>query len=413
MQLSPADQVRARGLRRMRLVAVSLLGVAAAGYLLTLDQAGWLGFVNAACEAAMVGALADWFAVTALFRHPLGLPIPHTAIIPKRKEALGQSLQDFVTENFLVTSIVRERVLAAGVSHRIGDWLATGNHANRVVTEASSLVRGGLAVMNDTDIVALTEQALIPRLNEEKLAPAAGHLLGRIVDDGAHHPLVDLVVAEAHRWLLANRGRVSRAIKTRAPWWTPRWVDDRVTHRLHTEVIAWIEEIRDDPDHPARQAVDDALRKLADDLLSDPEVQARAEGLKRRLLAHEQVPQTVLRLWNALRAALVDAISDEDGILRQRGVSAVRELAARLSSDTSLQGRFDGYAADAAVYVIDSFGPEIASVISDTVNRWDGKEAARRIELHVGRDLQFIRINGTVVGALVGLVIHTVALAVS
>jgi uncharacterized membrane-anchored protein YjiN (DUF445 family) len=397
----------------MRLVALSLLGVAAVGFLLTLDQSGWLGFVNAACEAAMVGALADWFAVTALFRHPLGLPIPHTAIIPKRKEALGQSLQDFVTENFLVSSIVRERVLDAGISRRVGDWLTTGNHANRVVTEASSLVRGGLSVMNDTDIMALTEQALIPRLNEEKLAPAAGHLLGRIVDDGAHHSLVDLVVAEAHRWLLSNRGRVSLAIKTRAPWWTPRWVDDRVTHRLHHEVVGWLEDIRDDPHHPARLAVDDALRKLADDLLSDPEVQARAEGLKRRLLAHEQVPQTVLRLWNALRAALVDAISDENGILRQRGVSAVRDLAARLSADTHLQGRFDGYAADAAVYVIDSFGPEIASVISDTVNRWDGKEAARRIELHVGRDLQFIRINGTVVGALVGLAIHTVALAVT
>jgi uncharacterized membrane-anchored protein YjiN (DUF445 family) len=413
MPVSPADQVRARGLRRMRLVAVSLLGVAAVGFLLTLDRSGWLGFVNAACEAAMVGALADWFAVTALFRHPLGLPIPHTAIIPKRKEALGQSLQDFVTENFLVSSIVRDRVLAAGVSRRIGDWLATGQHAHRVVTEASSLVRGALSVMNDTDILDLTTHVLVPRLNEEELAPAAGHLLGRIVDDGAHRPLVDLLVAEAHRWLLSNRGRVGRAIKTRAPWWTPRWVDDRVTHRLHAEVVAWLEEIRDNQDHPARQAVDDALRKLADDLLSDPEVQARAEGLKRRLLAHEQVPQTVLRLWNALRAALVDAVSDDDGLLRRRGVAAVRELAHRLSTDTALQKRFDGYAADAAVYVIDSFGPEIASVISDTVNRWDGKEAARRIELHVGRDLQFIRINGTVVGALVGLVIHTVALAVT
>ena len=413
MPVSQADQQRALGLRRMRLVAISLLGVAAIGFLVTLDHTGWLGFVNAGCEAAMVGALADWFAVTALFRHPLGLPIPHTAIIPKRKEALGRSLQDFVSENFLVSSIVRERVLAAGVSRRVGEWLASGNHAERVVTEASSLVRGGLAVMNDTDIVTLTQHVLIPRLNEEQLAPAAGHLLGRIVDDGAHHPLVDLVVAEAHRWLLVNRGRVSGAIKTRAPWWTPRWVDDRVTRRLHAEVIAWLEEIRDDPDHPARQAVDDALRKLADDLLSDPEVQARAEGLKRRLLAHEQVPQTVLRLWNALRAALVEAISDEDGILRQRGVAAVRDLAGRLSTDEGLQGRFDGYAADAAVYVIDSFGPEIASVISDTVNRWDGKEAANRIELHVGRDLQFIRINGTVVGALVGLVIHTVALAVT
>jgi uncharacterized membrane-anchored protein YjiN (DUF445 family) len=413
MPLSPADQLRARGLRRMRLVALSMLGLAAAGFLLTLDRTGWLGFVNAGCEAAMVGALADWFAVTALFRHPLGLPIPHTAIIPNRKEALGQSLQDFVSENFLVSSIVRERVLTAGVSRRVGDWLATGNHADRVVSEASSVVRGGLAVMNDTDIVELTEHLLIPRLNQEALAPAAGHLLGRIVDDGAHHSLVDLVVAEAHRWLLSNRGSVSRAIKTRAPWWTPRWVDDRVTHRLHAEVIAWLEQIRDNPDHPARQAVDEALRKLADDLLSDPQVQARAEALKRRLLAHEQVPQTVLRLWNALRAALVDAISDEDGILRQRGVAAVRELAARLSSDAGLQSRFDGYAADAAVYVIDSFGPEIASVISETVNRWDGKEAARRIELHVGRDLQFIRINGTVVGALVGLVIHTVAVAVT
>jgi uncharacterized membrane-anchored protein YjiN (DUF445 family) len=413
MPASPADQQRARALRQMRLVALSLLVVAAIGYLLTLDQTGVLGFVNAGCEAAMVGALADWFAVTALFRHPLGLPIPHTAIIPKRKEALGQSLQDFVSENFLVSTIVRERVLAAGVSRRVGEWLATGSHAKRVVTEASSLIRGGLAVMNDTDVVTLTDHVLIPRLEQEQLAPAAGHLLARVVDDGAHHPLVDLVVTEAHRWLLSNRRSVSQAISTRAPWWTPRWVDDRVTNRLHHEVVAWLGDVRDHPDHPARHSLDEALRRLADDLIHDPVVQARAEALKVRLLHHEQVPQTVVRLWNALRAALVDAIDDESGILRQRGEAAVRELAGRLSTDTELQGRFDGYAGDAAAYMVDSFGPEIASVISDTVNRWDGKEAANRIELHVGRDLQFIRINGTVVGALVGLVIHTVTLLVT
>lgn len=317
----------------------------------------------------MVGALADWFAVTALFRHPLGLPIPHTAIIPKRKEALGHSLSEFVSENFLVSSIVRARVESSGLARRIGAWLAEPAHARRVVAEAGTAVRYGLTIMDDTDVVALTQQVLIPRLEEEPLAPAAGHLLERIVADGAHRPMVDLVVSEAHRWLAANREAVAEALASRAPWWTPRWVDDRMTNRLHRELLTWLDQMRSDPEHPTRLAIDNALATLAHDLLEDADVQAKAEGLKARLLHHEQVPETVRRLWNALRTAMVDALGDEDSLLHRRGERAVVDFGTALATDVSLQKRIDGYAADAVSYVVDNYGTEVASVISDKIGR--------------------------------------------
>ena len=407
---SAADLARQGGLRRMRAVALSLLLLAAVVYLGTLDRTGALGFVNAAAEAAMVGAVADWFAVTALFRHPLGLPIPHTAIIPNRKDALGQSLQEFVTEHFLTEEVVRARVAGADVSRRTGRWLTDERHAAVVVGESARLLRAALHRLRDEDVTQFVEGALLPRLVEEPISPVAGHLLGSVVDDGAHHGLVELVLVEAHGWLADNRETVGRVVGSRAPWWSPQWVDDKVIDRIHAEVLAWLVDVRDHPNHPARRALDDLLGQLALDLQHDPDTMARAEALKARVLAHPDIGRTVTAIWGAVRQALLAAVDEPDGLLRRRATLALTDFGQRLLDDHRLRERLDGYACDAAAYVVRTYGGEIAAVISDTVNRWEGKEAAARIELHVGRDLQFIRINGTVVGGLVGLAIHTVTL---
>lgn len=404
----PDDAARRTGLRRMRIVAVSLLVAAAVVYALTLDDDGAWGFVNAAAEAAMVGAMADWFAVTALFRHPLGLPIPHTALIPNRKRALARSLEDFVGANFLSEDVVRERVRDAEVSRRVGAWLSDERHSRWLVDEAATVLRAGLGRIRDEDVEALVGDVLIPRLRAEPLSPAAGELLSEVVADGAHHGLVDLGIGEIHHWLVSNEDVVERILAERAPWWTPQWLDDKVIRRLRVEVVAWVADIRDDPGHPARLALDRMLTELADDLQSDPEVMARAESLKERVLSQPGVRDTSVALWKALRNALADALEDPDGMLRRRGLAELRELGARLADDESSRRRVDSYIEDAAAYLIDRYGAEVTTVISDTVNRWDGKETANRVELYVGRDLQFIRINGTVVGGLVGLVIHTV-----
>jgi uncharacterized membrane-anchored protein YjiN (DUF445 family) len=407
-----ADEIRRVGLRRMRTLAVSLLLLAAVVYLLTLGQDGFLGFVNAGAEASMVGAIADWFAVTALFKHPLGIPVPHTALVPKRKDDLGRSLQEFVGANFLQESVIRERVALAGISDRLGHWLLEPENSRRVVDEAAAVLHVGLSKVGEADVAAVVRDAVLPRFRAEPISPVAGALLQEIVSDGAHHGLVDLALEEAHRWLLENEATFTDVVGERAPWWSPPSLNEKVTHRLHVEAVAWIDDIRRDPYHHARTALDSLLVRLADDLLHDRPTQERAERLKERVLDHPQVLATATALWNAFRRALVGALADDDGPLRHRAVLEVTGFGTRLVTEPALREKLDGHAADLAVFVVGRYGDELTAVISHTIDRWDGKEAARRIELFVGRDLQFIRINGTIVGGLVGLLIHAVTVLV-
>jgi uncharacterized membrane-anchored protein YjiN (DUF445 family) len=404
-----ADARRRRGLRRMRTFAVALLLLAAVVYLLTIDQDGLLGFVNAGAEASMVGAMADWFAVTALFKHPLGLPVPHTALIPRRKDELGRSLEEFVGENFLQEGIIRDRVAVAAISERVGIWLAAPDHVRRVVDEVAEVVTIGLGRIRDEHVSDLVTEALVPRFREEPIATLAGGLLAEAVHDGIHQGLVDLALDELHGWLLDHPETVAEVLEQRAPWWAPPRLNDAVTRRVTAELVTWLAEVRAESDHRARQALDSLLTQLADDLLHDPETRARTERLKERLLDQPHVVESGVMIWNALRRALQESLQDPEGAVRARLARELTAFGARLREDARLRGRIDGVVADLSVFGVERYGAEITAVITHTVARWDGREAARRIELHVGRDLQFIRINGTIVGGLVGLVIHAIA----
>jgi len=408
-----ADALRRAGLRRMRAVATGLLVFAAIVYVATLDRGGFLGFVNAGAEASMVGAIADWFAVTALFRHPLGLPIPHTALIPKRKDDLGRGLEQFVGENFLQEEIIRDRMAAASISERIGVWLVEPAHAQRVVDEVAEVAAIALSKVRDDHIESLVRDALTPRFREEPIAPLLGGLLSEALRDDLQHGLVDLAVEELHGWLVENPETVAEVLGERAPWWAPPRLNEAVTSRVHLELVRWVDDIRNDPRHRARVALDSVLEQLARDLLTDPDTQARAEALKDRLLDNPAVIRSAISLWDALRRALTTSLEDPDGAVRQRLLTEVTAFAERLVSDPELQARLDGVAADAAVFIVERYGAEVTSVITNTIEKWDGREAADRIELHVGRDLQFIRINGTVVGGLVGVIIHAVSVTLA
>jgi uncharacterized membrane-anchored protein YjiN (DUF445 family) len=395
----------------MRAVALGLLVFAAVVFLATLrlDHSGVWGYVNTAAEAAMVGALADWFAVTALFRHPLGLPVPHTAIIPRRKNEIGRNLQDFVTENFLTVEIARERLAAAHVSERVGRWLLVPANRGRVLTELVRVARAGLGRLSDDEVRAIVRDFLVPRMLREPVSPIAGTLLEGIVEEQTHHGLVDLGLEQLEEWLRENPGTYAEVLGTRAPWWSPPWLDERVIGWTYQQVLTWLREIRLESRHPARRALDDLLRRLAVDLQEDPEVMARAESLKERLLSHPQVPETAVGLWQSFRTALEAAMVDEQSYFHVRGAELLEHLGRHLAEDPVWQTRVEARLAEAVSFMVETYGSEVAEVISVTVDRWDGVEAAERIELHVGRDLQFIRINGTVVGALAGVVIHTVA----
>lgn len=405
-----ADAERLRRLRRMQAVALGLLVLAAVVYVVTLDQEGFLGFVNAGAEASMVGAIADWFAVTALFRHPLRLPIPHTALVPRKKDELGKSLEEFFVENFLQEQVVRDRLAAADIARRLGGWLAAPANAGRVVGEVSTVLALGLRRLKDEDVEAVVREVIVPRFAAEPVAPLAGGFLAEVVRDGSHRGLVDLVLEEAHDWLVQHQEQFTDVVAQRAPWWAPERLNDVVVTRLHLEAIRWVSDIRSDPDHSARRAFDSFLAQLAEDLQHDPETQERTEALKRRLLEQPQFLRTGMSLWSSLRTALLAALDDPDGLLRGRATSELAAFGTRIGEDDELRARLETWAADLVVWAVGRYGQELTSVITATIERWDGVEAAKKIELHVGRDLQFIRINGTIVGGLVGVVIHAVTL---
>ncbi len=413
VDLTLDDATRRHGLRRMKGVATGALALATVVFLLARWQEtrghAWAGYVGAAAEAGMVGAVADWFAVTALFRHPLGLKIPHTAIIPRKKDQLGASLGDFVGVNFLAPDVVVGKLRSAEVPRRVGTWVARPENAARITAEAAVLLRGAVTVLRDEDVQQVLDATLVRRITEIPWGPPLGRLLGEVTADGAHRKLVDLVCERAHEWVLGNYDTVVRVVNQQAPTWSPRFLDAVLADRLHREVLEFARAVRDDPEHPMRAAVDAFLAELAQDLQHDEETIARAEAVKAQVLAHPEVQKLAANAWSTARRMILDAADDPSSELRVQGMRMITSWGHRLATDDTLRGKVDGWLEGALRYVVTHYAPEITSIITDTVGRWDAEETSRKIELQVGRDLQFIRINGTVVGALAGLVIYSVS----
>ncbi|MHA6801487.1 DUF445 domain-containing protein [Bounagaea algeriensis] len=398
----------------MKGVATGLLVLAAVIYLLARwqEHAGagaWAGYVRAAAEAGMVGALADWFAVTALFRHPLGLPIPHTAIIPTRKDALGRSLGDFVGTNFLSEDVVRDKLGRAGLGRRAGRWLQSEEHAERVTSELAAALRGAVRVLRDEEVQAFLEHNVVRRAVDQPWSPTLGRILGQVFADGAHHKLVDLVCDRAYDWVRDNHETVLRVVSERSPSWSPRFFDSVVADKVYAEVLSFAWAVKTDPDHRMRHAVDDFLVQFAGDLQHDPRTMAKAEQIKHQIVEHPEVRDLVGAVWSTAKRMLLEAAENPDSELRRRVREELRAWGHRLDEEPAMREKVDGWVESAAVYAVRNYRAELTTLITDTVDRWNGRETARKVELQVGRDLQFIRINGTVVGSLAGLTIHAVS----
>jgi uncharacterized membrane-anchored protein YjiN (DUF445 family) len=412
--LSRVEAEQLRGLRRMKAGSTGLLLLTVTVYALATrwrasGGPAWAGYVAAAAEAGTIGGLADWFAVTALFRHPLGLPIPHTALLPNRKAELGRSLQQFVGTNFLSEAVIRDKISRFGVTARFAGWLGQPAHAARLTAELATMVRGAVTVLRDEDVQQLLEHTVVRQLAVQPIAPTAGRLLAAVASQGSHQRLLDLAIDKADDWLRHNQEAVVRLVTEQAPGWSPRFVDQRIANRVYNEALRFLSEVRADPRHQVRRSLDDYLRKLAEDLQTDPQTMAQVERLKGRLLGHPELQRVVAALWTVTKRMILDAAADPSSELRHRAEGALLGLAARLRDDAALRAKIDGWVENALTHVITTYRDDVTAVISDTVDRWDAKEATRKIELQVGRDLQFIRINGTVVGALAGLVIHTLS----
>ncbi|WP_341933816.1 DUF445 domain-containing protein [Microbacterium sp. LWO14-1.2] len=410
--LSPADQERRLALRRMKAVALGALIFMAVLFVVAFwlqERQPWLGYVRAAAEGGMVGALADWFAVTALFRRPLGLPIPHTAIIPSRKDEIGRTLGEFVETNFLEGSVVRAKLSTTAISQRAGEWLREPQHAERVGAEGATIATAVLNALSDDDVRDLITDLAREHLVSPEWGPPAGAWLEKIVEADAHHGAVDLAVDTVGRWLDANAASFSGLISRRLPGWVPKLAHRFVDDTAYNEAVKFVRAVRDDPKHPARIAIDGYLARLADNLQNDPATREKLENAKASLFDSPRVGALAAEAWNTAKNGLLTALADPESGLRRRAVQALQEVGERLATDAALQRRVDTWVSDAAVFLVDRYRHDIASIITDTVERWDPAETTEKIELMVGRDLQYIRLNGTVVGALAGLAIFTIA----
>ncbi len=405
------DAERRVALRRMKTVATSMLGVAAVIYLVAKvneDSATWIGYVRAIAEASMVGALADWFAVTALFRHPLRLPIPHTAIIPERKDEIGRSLGDFVESNFLTADVIDERLRGADIGRRAGEWLIDPEHSERAARAVADIVRGGLEVLDDDEIQTGIEHFVESRIRATEVAPLLGKVIDLTMEGGHHQRLLDAVLVGVGGFLDDNRATFRRRLDEESPWWVPEGIDDRVFDKIYTAVGSFMTDVRSSPHHEIRSGVDTRVADFARRLRDDPELQAKGETLKDELLAHPEVRRWIDSLWGEAKRGMLVATADPESELRRRTTASIQQLGARLATEPELQRKVDEWVTKALGHLVENYRTEVSEIIASTVAKWDGESTADKLELQVGRDLQFIRINGTLVGGLAGLVIHTV-----
>lgn len=413
---SPAgtdDQERRHAdLRRMKATATGLLLAVTAVFVVAQaleSRLGALAYLRAFSEAAMVGALADWFAVTALFRHPLGVPIPHTAIIPSRKDDIGRGLGTFVESNFLTKEVIGEKLSGTPMASKLGAWLSEPANAARVGEQTATVVRVILEALRDDEVQEAIETAVARKVRATPAAPLLARGLDIAIADGRHQQLLSTILRRVSESLGANRATLRNRLAEESPWWVPGAVDERIFTKMFDGVQRLLTDVAADPHHELRATFDQRIHELASDLEHTPEIQARAEALKEELLDHPSVREWSGSVWSDLKGALIHRSADPSSALRQRIEAAVLSFGERLAEDASLQAKVDDWIVAAVVQVVEQSRGEIGDLISSTVERWNPDESTRRIELQVGRDLQFIRINGTVVGGLAGLVIYTLS----
>jgi uncharacterized membrane-anchored protein YjiN (DUF445 family) len=399
-------------LDRMKRRATGLLVGATILFVVTLvleRQFPWLGFVRATAEAAMVGGLADWFAITALFRHPLGIPIPHTAIIPSRKDRIGRSLGGFVQNNFLSREVIAARLHGLRIAERIAKWIGDPPNSRRISHHVASGLAGTAQVLRDEDVQAMIDRAVITRVRKTQVAPVLGNVLSLLTADNRHQELLDEALRLISEGVSRNEELIRQRIREESPWWLPEAVDDRIHDKLVLAIENTLRQVAADPEHPLRERFDSALTTFIEKLRTSPEVIARAEQIKEDMLANPAVRQFSATIWGDAKQALARYAdrkeTDPPGAVEQ----GLMKLGNAVLTDAELMAKVDHWILDAVLYAVDQFRGEVAQLISHTVGQWDAEETSKKIELQIGKDLQFVRINGTLVGGLVGLLLYSIS----
>lgn len=414
--LTPAERGRAVLLKRTRRQATGLLVAVTAVFAATTAALAatspgyrWLLWIQATAVGSMVGGLADWFAVTALFRRPLGLPIPHTAIVVERKDRFAETLGSFVQESFLTPQAVSERIRAARAIPRTAAWLADPDHADLVAARATSVIRGAAELLRDEDVHEVLDALVRQRLDQIALAPVAGRALEELTRQDRHEPLVDAVLESLSVYLHRHGAELHERLGAYSPWWLPGPIGNRMVGRLLQRTEAVLDQMAHNRNHPLRHQLDAGLVKLAQDLQTSVEMRERGEKLKGELLSQPQIRGFADALWRDVKEQISEQADDPHSGLRASIARLVVQTGERLQHDPALQRSAERGLDAAARLILTTYEGELIALVSGTISRWDAQETSRRLELLLGPDLQWIRINGTVVGALAGLALHGLA----
>lgn len=401
------------GAAEMRAVATGLLFVMAATYLAARVYAPVhpaIGFIKAFAEAAMVGGMADWFAVTALFRHPLGIPIPHTAIIPNNKDRIGDTLADFLKKNFLTPQVVARRMGAIDIAGAAGRFITEApERGGRLKEGASRLAADMLGALDPERLGGMVKGAISTRIGELNLAPLLGQALAAAISEGRHRPLLDGIVRWAAKTLDSNDDVIRDIVHAQAGS-VLRWtgLDETLANKIIDGLNKMLGEMAEDPEHKLRAKAEEGLAHLAIDLQDDPKMQARVAELRDEIMRNPAMRRWIDGLWEAARAAMLRAARDPDAVLAGKVGDMARQLGETLQSDAELRATINRFARRTVVGIAASYGDQIVKLVSETIRGWDAQTVTDRVEGAVGRDLQYIRINGTVVGGLVGLTLHAI-----
>jgi uncharacterized membrane-anchored protein YjiN (DUF445 family) len=370
----------------------------------------WLGFVKAFAEAAMVGGLADWFAVTALFRHPLGLPIPHTAIIPRNKDRIGEALANFINENFLVPSVVARRMSGIDVAGAAGRFLrapASEEAKSRIRQGASRLIADMFESLDDERLGGIFKSAIASRLRSMEISPLLGHALASAINEDRHVPMLEASIRWMARALDANEPLIREMVKKRANWVLKlAGLDAKLADAILDGLRKLTAEMSTDPAHPVRVKVEEALAQLANDLQTRPETRERVEAMKEQLLDNRSVSLWLDTIWQKGREAIVRAARNPDAAMAGKLGEVLNSMGVTLEKDARIRASINRFVRRAAAGMAASYGSSIVKLVSETIRSWDARTVTARLESAVGRDLQYIRINGTIVGGLVGLAIY-------
>jgi uncharacterized membrane-anchored protein YjiN (DUF445 family) len=370
----------------------------------------WMGALRATAEASLVGGLADWFAVTALFRHPLGIPIPHTAIVPRRKDRVGRTLGMFVQRNFMSRPVVEAKLRTLRVGERLAEWLSEPANARLIARQTITAVSSGVQTLDDSDIEPLVERSVASRVRAFRVAPVLARLMEVLTEGDRHQDLFEDFIRGAARTVDQNREVIRERIEKESPWWLPEAVDEKIYRKVLGSIERTLAEIEQDPDHPLRKRFDRSVREFMERLDSSPEMAAKIEHWKEELLATDTMKRFSSSLWTDSKAAIVryadraDAVREGSAV--ERGITAFAE---HVKNDPVLLEKLNEAIVDVAIYLVERYQDDVGEFIAVTVASWDPEHTSRRVELAIGRDLQFIRINGTLVGGLAGLVLFLVS----